>query len=182
MSSSHSADSSSDQDPEWTAAGDTPSAALEMSSLLRQLAAGSVEARNQLWEFLYRELRRIAEVHMRGQPKEHTLQPSALVNEAWLKLASPEGVEVPSRRQFLALASKAMRSVLVDHARRKNADKRGGGMHQVALDRVVVAYESKSLDLEQLDEALQELETFNPEMAEYVDLRFFGSRSAPRDG
>ncbi len=103
------------------------------TELLQRLCAGDQAAADQLIPLLYPELHRLAEIEMAKQPANHTLQPTALVNEAYLRLIQQKSAHWPGRKEFLFVASKAMRSVLVDHARRKRADKRGGRSLRVSV-------------------------------------------------
>lgn len=111
---------------------------------------------------------------MAGQPPGHTLQATALVDEAFLRMGSGPDSGYADEQHFLRTAARAMRHVLVDHARRKNAEKRAGVVADHPLDAVVVEMEGDDFDLEALDQALLELEARNPEMARAVDLVFFG--------
>jgi len=151
---------------------------VELTHILQRANNDDEEAGEEVFAQLYAELHRIAEQHMRGQPEDHTLQATALVNEAWMRL-DPGKTDVPGRRwndrqHFLAFASRTMRSVLVDHSRRRNAQKRQRPGERIALDRVMVLFENRSYDLEDLDRALEELAEFDPTMSEAVELRFFG--------
>lgn len=153
---------------------------VELSHIIQRANDGEAEAREELLSKLYEDLHQIAQRHMRGQPLDHTLQATALLNEAWMRLdvKDEEGKRRQSqwtdRQHFLALASKAMRCVLVDHSRRRNAQKRQRPGERVALDRVMVMYENRSYDLEELDQAMRDLEAFDPVMSRVVELRFFG--------
>lgn len=159
---------------------------VEISHLLDLAQSGDQAARDELLGVLYDELHGIARRHMRGQPQDHTLQATALVNEAWMRMSPARDLGTqandeearPSkwndRQHFLALASRAMRCVLVDHARKQNAQKRQEPGERMALDRVLVVYENRAMDLDSLDKALTELEAFDPEMAQVIELRFFG--------
>lgn len=153
---------------------------VELTHILQRANEGEADAREELLAKLYEELHHIAQRHMRGQPMDHTLQATALVNEAWMRLdlKDTNGDRRKShwsdRQHFLALASKAMRCVLVDHSRRRNAQKRQRPGERVALDRVMVMYENRSCDIDALDHAMRELEAFDPTMAKVVELRFFG--------
>lgn len=137
--------------------------------------AGAASA-DSLYRQLEGELRRLAARQLDRQEPGHTLQTTALVNEAWLRLA-PLGYE--GREHFLAVAARAMRSVLVDHARRKRADRRGGGAVRLELDEALVGFEAGAEDLVALDAALAELESADPTLASIVELRFFAGLSNP---
>jgi RNA polymerase sigma-70 factor (ECF subfamily) len=147
------------------------------SALLARLAAGDERAASELFPLLYGELRGIARSAMEddGAP---TLQPTALVHEAWMRLASA-GVaqEYASRAHFLGVASKAMRSVLVDHARKRAALKRGGDRERLLLEDVVELFEQSAPDLIGLDAALEKLAKVDGQLARIVELRFFGGCS-----
>jgi RNA polymerase sigma factor (sigma-70 family) len=164
---------------------------VEITYLLDRAREGNESAREELILALYEELHDIAKRHMVGQPGNHTLQATALVNEAWMRLSpekrlasQPEDGATDrakadhwqNRKHFLSVASKAMRHVLVDHARRRGAIKRRAPGEQVPLDLIVLAYEDSVVDLEMLDRALTELAKVDPEMAEIVEMRFFGGR------
>ncbi len=123
---------------------------------------------------LYGELHEAAARLMQGQPAGHTLQPTALVHEAYLRLAGGPESSWVDHSYFFALAARAMRHVLIDHARGRNRDKRPPRERKVELDGVLVAYEDRAIDIVALDEALSLLEQRNPTMARAVELRFFG--------
>jgi len=123
---------------------------------------------------VYDELRRLAAAHMREQAAGHTLQPTALVSEAWLKLASHSDSRFEDRRSYLVLASRAMRQVLIDHARRKRSEKRGGQWKRLTLAGLEASGGDLDVDLLTLEDALSELERFNPDRVRLVELRFFG--------
>lgn len=120
------------------------------------------------------ELHRIARAHMRGQNDGHTLQATALVNEAWLRLRLPEGPALEGREHFLSVASRAMRSALIDHARRRKANKRGGECRRIPLDAIVEHHEEQNVDLLALDDALQRLSELDERQARIVELHTFG--------
>ena len=148
--------------------------------LLRQLAAGEGQASDELYELVHDELHGLAAALMVGERRDHTLQPTALDHEAWLRLL-PDGSSVAEgRRHFMRLAARAMRSVLVDHARRRAADKRGGGGREELL--VEEPGESRTgidaLEVIAIDEALAGLKERDEELARLVELRFFGGLTA----
>lgn len=128
---------------------------------------------------VYGHLRAIAGSYFRGRSAGDTLQPTALVNEAFMKLAASEAADFESREHFVAVAARAMRQILVDHARRRNADKRGGNQRPVTLTDVAVGDAERALDLVALDDALSQLATLNARHARVVELRFFGGLSVP---
>ena len=140
--------------------------------VLRRLTDGDQEAASELLPMVYDELRRLAGAAMEGRGAQ-TLQPTALVHEAYLKLIDQES-PWEGRSHFLGVAAKAMRSILVDHARARSAAKRGGGRPRVPLDDALGWYEEQSIDLVALDDALAELGREDERLARVVELRFFG--------
>lgn len=149
----------------------------EITRILGKLREGESGAAEELVGRLYPELREIAGRIFRSQRGHHTLQPTALVNEAWLKMMSPErdAGDYRDRTHFLAVAATAMRQILVNHARDRNALKRGGGVdrERVTLSGVVVP-EGDGADVLAVDEALRELAELSPRQARLAELRFFG--------
>ncbi|MEO0650594.1 MAG: ECF-type sigma factor [Planctomycetota bacterium] len=152
--------------------------AQEVTQILGRMRAGDPQAAEQLLPLLQAELRRLAERAMAGQRPDHTLQPTALLHEAWIRVAGAPG-EVHGREHFLALAATAMRSVLVDHARRRRAEKRGGGAGRESLDGIVIEWEDRALDLVALDDALEQLGGLDPALVRVVELRFFAGLAHP---
>lgn len=143
---------------------------------LQRLRRGERGAANEMLPLVYDELRALAGRLMRGDRPDHTLQPTALVHEAWLKVArSLDGGGVPNDRQhFLAVATKAMRQVLVNHARDRKAQKRGDGAVRVPLDSVVEAIEATTGDVAAMDDVLDRLAVDHPRPAQIVEMRVFG--------
>lgn len=123
---------------------------------------------------VYTELRQVADRLMRRERREHTLQPTALVHEAYLKLARQDRFRWHDREHFVAIAARAMRQVLVNHAESRGAQKRGSGWQRVDLDRWMVLFEERSTDVLALDEALIRLSEIDESAAEVVEVRFFG--------
>ena len=123
---------------------------------------------------VYDELRAMAAAYMRQERTDHTLEPTALVHEAWIKLAKLRRIEVRDRPHFLALAAGAMRQILVDHARAHRALKRGGGWHKVTMHDSIAVTEDGLGDVLVLDQALDSLARLDPKAARIVELRFFG--------
>jgi RNA polymerase sigma factor (TIGR02999 family) len=123
---------------------------------------------------MFEALRALAAARLRSESPGHTLQPTALVNEAYLRLSPQDRAACGGREHFLALASQAMRRILVDHARTKNRLKRSGGAARVPLDEVEIIVDGVGIDLEALDTALTALATLSPRQARVVELRFFG--------
>ena len=140
--------------------------------LLRARAEGDAAAERELIALIYAELHRIAERQMRAERPGHTLTPTALVHEAWLRLGDDAG-ETRDRMHFLALAGHRMRQVLVDHARRRNAGKRGGGDDMVTLSGMEAAATHSEVDILALEQALQQLEAYDSRKASVVELRYF---------
>jgi RNA polymerase sigma factor (TIGR02999 family) len=126
---------------------------------------------------VYAELRRIADAYLRRERGNHTLQPTALVHEAWLRLVRQDGGQFNHRKQFYALAAQVMRRILVDHARAANADKRGGGATNLTLDESAAARSVPIVELLALDEALDQLAAASPRQARVIELRYFGGLS-----
>ena len=152
----------------------------ELTNLLDAARLGEPEARDRLTRAVYAELRRMAGKLMRRERPDHTLQPSALVNEALLKLFEGNVIEnAPNRRYLFAAAAQAMRQILVDHARKRDAVKREGGRDRVTLDAVLSYFEDKQLDILALDEAVRHLFAKNERQGLVVSLRFFVGLSVP---
>ncbi len=148
-------------------------------SLVAQSAAGDADAAEALFPLVYDELRRVAASALRRERAGHTLQPTALVHEAFLRLAEADTAAWDNRAHFVAIAARVMRRVLVDHARKRNAAKRGTGEIRVPLEDVDVPAATLDVDLVALDTALARLATFDPRQARIVELRFFGGLSVP---
>jgi RNA polymerase sigma factor (TIGR02999 family) len=147
----------------------------EVTTLLDQIRAGSADAQERLVELVYQELRRLAGGLLRRERAGHTLQPTALVHEALLRLLRPDALGgAYNRSQFLAAAARAMRRVLVDHARQRAADKRGGGRAPLPLDEALDYFAEQHLDLLAVHDALDRLAGLHARQAQVVELRFFG--------
>jgi RNA polymerase sigma factor (TIGR02999 family) len=151
-----------------------PSQPASVTRLLRAWQAGDDQALDQLVPVVYGELKRLARLRMRGERPGLTLQPSALVNEAYLRLAGLEAMQWASRNHFFSMASRVMRRVLVEAARARQADKRGDGAIRVTLDPARIDVPAQSPDVVALDEALTALGEMDPRKARVVELRFFG--------
>lgn len=142
--------------------------------LLQRLSDGDESAAAELLPLVHDELHRLARHHMAGERAEHTLQPTALVHEAWMRLVGGQGTEWEGRQHFLRVASRAMRNVLVDHARARRAERRGGDRGREPFDAAVELYEEGGVDLVALSDALEQLEGVDPELLRIVEMRFFG--------
>ena len=147
----------------------------DVTRILDRVQQGDPKAAEELLPLVYEELRKLAGAKMAGQPLGHTLQPTALVHEAWLRLAGGgEDRQWTSRRHFFTAAAQAMRHILVDAARRKARAKHGGTAERVDVDELDLAEPMKDESLLALEEALQRLEASDPEKARVVVLKFFG--------
>lgn len=155
-----------------------PQSPQDITQILQEWSDGKREALEQLMPLVYQELHRQAANFLRKERSDHTLQATALINEAYLKLVDQRSVQWKNRAHFFAIASQAMRRILVDHARTKQRDKRGGGVTNVQLDEaVVVAADSQSVDLIALDAALTRLAELDEQKARIVELRYFSGLS-----
>jgi RNA polymerase sigma-70 factor (ECF subfamily) len=145
----------------------------QVTRLLGSLDAGDPAALEQLIGLIYEELHEIAERQMRGERPDHTLQPTLLVNEAFLRLTASNSFTWQNRAQFFGVAAQAMRRILVDHSRRRRTQKRGGAEQRVPLDVNLVGGASE-MDYEDLNEALNRLAELDQRQARIVELRYFG--------
>jgi len=148
-----------------------------VTQLLIDWRAGDETALNKLIPIVYGELRRLAHNYMRHERSGHTLQTSALINEAYIRLVDHKGMRWQNRKHFYAVAAQAMRRVLVDYARSRDTDKRGGGVRMVELDEAATVAQKQATDLMALNEALIELEALDPRKAKIVEMRYFGGMS-----
>ncbi len=146
----------------------------DVTVALREVAAGDPAAVDRLFPVVYEELRRRAAAYLRQERPDHTLQPTALAHEAYLKLAAQDGLRVQDRAHFLALAARAMRAILVDHARRRRALKRGGGRTPTLLADALVVVGPDAEAFDDLDRALDRLAQHSERQARVVELRYFG--------
>ena len=156
--------------PAGAAEGDTRG----ITRLLNAWQRGDANARDRLFVLVYGELRRRAAAHLRRERRDHTLRPTALVHEAYLRLMGQDRAQWQGRSQFFAIASETMRRVLVDHARERKAAKRGGTAVRVALEEDVASTDAREVDLIALDSALDELAALDPRKSRLVEMRFFG--------
>ena len=146
----------------------------EITQLLTKWSSGDKAALDELIPLVYPELRRLARTYMRRENSAHTLQTSALINEAYLRLVNQQDVEWKNRAHFYAVAAQVMRHILVDHARKYQYRKRGGGAEHVPFDELTVMCDERAAELIALDDALSRLATLDPRKSHIVELRFFG--------
>lgn len=144
-----------------------------LTRLLADVRDGDPDAAGQVFPLAYGELRRLAASMLRNQRPGHTLQPTALVHEAYLKLLGDEPPDFQSRAHFFAVAARVMRQILVDHARSHMAEKRGGGAPRVPLDEAIASPGAWSNELIVIDEALEELARFDARKAQVIEMAYF---------
>jgi RNA polymerase sigma-70 factor (ECF subfamily) len=150
---------------------------VDVATLLGDLNVGDDKAVAELVVLLYAELRRLASSYLRRERSDHTLQTTALVHEAYLRLTDQKDVRWKNREQFMGVAAQLMRRILVDYSRGHDAKKRGSEFEKVFLEEAEVVAKGKAADVIQLDEALTRLAKFDPQQAQLVELRFFGGLS-----
>jgi RNA polymerase sigma factor (TIGR02999 family) len=148
----------------------------EVTQILQEWNS-SDDARARLMPHVYNELRRLAQTYLRRERPGHTLQPTALVHEAYMRLVDQSRVEWRSRSHFFSVASQMMRRVLIDYARARASEKRGGGGSRLSLDEAAIVPEERAADLLALDEALKRLADTDERKSRVVELRFFGGLS-----
>lgn len=146
----------------------------EITHLLAEWSNGNQTALEKLYPLVYDELRRMAHRYMSRERKGHTLQTTALINEAYLRLVEQKDVHWANRAHFFGIAAQIMRRILIDHARRYEYLKRGGGAQRISLDEVALVAKERARELLALDEALARLEKLDVRRARVVELRFFG--------
>ena len=149
----------------------------DVTGLLVAWGNGDESVLEELMPIVHGELRRLARRMMRGERGNHTLQTTALVNEAYLRLVDLNRVRWQDRAHFFAMSARLMRRILVDHARSRNYQKRGGALRRVSLDEALVVSEERGTDLVALDDALEALAAVDPRKSQVVELRFFGGLS-----
>ena len=154
-----------------------PSAAPPVTALLQAWSAGDSTALDRLIPLVHSELRRLARRYMRRERSRHTLQTTALINEAYLRLVDAQTVDWRNRAHFFAIAARVMRRVLVDFARERGYQKRGGGSCRVTLDESLLIAQAPDADLVALDEGLNALAAVDPRKSRAIELRFFGGLS-----
>ncbi len=152
-----------------------PQRTRDISRILKSWSDGDRQSRDELIASVYEELHKIASRYLRRERSDHTLQPTALVHEAYLKIVDISHITWQDRAHFFAVASNVMRQILVDHARAREAEKRGGEFRRIALeDAISFSSDRTNVDLLALDEALEQLSTFDEQQSRIVELRFFG--------
>lgn len=145
--------------------------------MLASWSNGDQAARDQLMSVVYEELHRIARRYMRRESPSHTLQTSALLNEAFVRLVDQNNVHWQNRAHFYGIAAQMMRRILVDHARKRSYSKRGGGVRALSLDEALIVSDERSAEVVSVHEALDELAKFDARKGQIVELRFFGGLS-----
>ncbi|HVF51142.1 MAG TPA: sigma-70 family RNA polymerase sigma factor [Pyrinomonadaceae bacterium] len=148
--------------------------AKDVTQLLLDWSSGKREAMDDLLPLVYKELRQLADRYLRRERSDHTLQATALVHEAYLKLIDQRNVQWQNRAHFFGVAAQAMRRILVDHARNHQAAKRGSGGQKISLDEGLMVTDERAHELVALDDALNELAGFDEQKGRIVELRFFG--------
>jgi RNA polymerase sigma factor (TIGR02999 family) len=154
----------------------------DVTTLLHAWVGGDVGAREQLVPLVYQDLRRRAAAYLRRERRDHTLQPTALVHEAYLRLINQDRAVWQNRAQFFGVASQIMRRILVDHARRARMQKRSGRWAKVTLDEYIAAMPPPGVDVLDLDDALTRLAEFDPRKSRIAELRFFAGLSLEETG
>ena len=157
-------------------------AGVDVSALLQAWGQGHVEARDRVMEVVYKELRRRAAAYLRRERAGHTLQPTALVHEAYLRLIDQNAAAWRNRSQFFGVASQIMRRILVDRARARKTAKRSGHWARVTLDESVAEHQPRDVDVLDLDAALTDLATFDARKSQVAELRFFGGLTLEETG
>lgn len=147
----------------------------EMTALLAAARGGDKSAEGRLFEAVYGDLHRIAQRHLRASNQDGAAHATSLVHEVYLRMARGDGFALNDRTHFFAVASRAMRQIVIDHVRSRRTEKRGGGVEAMSLDSAIVAVaQGRDEELLVLDEALKRLELLDPRLARFVELRFFG--------
>jgi RNA polymerase sigma factor (TIGR02999 family) len=154
----------------------------EISALLEAWGRGDLAARDQLMPIVYEELRRRAKAYLRRERHEHTLQPTALVHEAYLRLTKQDRIVWQNRAQFYGVAAQMMRRILVDHARARKMAKRSGQWARVSLDGIAAPHHGHDIDVLDLHAALDELASFDDRKSRVAELRFFGGLALDETG
>jgi RNA polymerase sigma factor (TIGR02999 family) len=150
-----------------------PDLSKQVSELLANWNQGNAEAREALMPLVYNELRKLAASHLRRERSDHTLQPTALVHEVYLRLAEQKNVQWQDKSHFFGVAAQLMRRILVDHARSHMADKRGSGLPKASLNEAIAMSRERPAELLALDESLTQLASADPQQGRIVELRVF---------
>ena len=150
----------------------------DVTTLLRGWSTGDRSTEEKLWPLVFAELKRLARRHLAHERPNHTLQSGALVNEVYVRLADLNNTQWENRARFFAMCARMMREVLVDHARARQSQKRGGERSRISLDEIALVSETKGIELLALDDALKRLALIHPRKSEVVEMRFFGGLSA----
>jgi RNA polymerase sigma-70 factor (ECF subfamily) len=151
-----------------------PDSKNDVTELLQRWKSGDEEALDRLTPLVYDQLHRLAHQYLRRERRGHTLQTSALVNEAYLRLVDHRSVDWQSRAHFFAVSATVMRRILVDYARQRTSEKRGGAFQQITLDDNLTVTRKRAAELVALDEAIETLNTLHPRRSKVVELRYFG--------
>lgn len=160
----------------------TKDAPADVTSLLHAWSRGDIKARDQLFEVLYQELRRCAAAYLRRERPSNQMQPTVLVNEAYIRLAEQHRITWQSRAQFLGVAAHMMRRILIDRARARKTAKRSGRWARITLHEAVSFRDTRDVDVLDLDRALNELAAFDQRRSQIAELRFFGGLSLEETG
>jgi len=163
--------------PNLNEQGPTDAVQADVTRLLQRWTAGDKSAEEKLWPIIFSELKRLARRHMARERTDHTLQSGALLNEAYIRLTGWHEAKWNSRAHFFGMWARMMRQILVDHARSREYEKRGGGAQRVTLDESAIISESSNPEFVELDDALTRLEQISPRKALVIELRFFGGLS-----
>jgi len=153
------------------------SASHSVTKLLEQWNSGDAEALDKLMPLIYEELRKMARRYMRQQNSGHTLQTTALIHEAYLRMVKLKEKHFENRAHFFGVAAQAMRHILVDYARQRHTAKRGGGVRPISLEEAAIVSQERAAELVAFDEALKELEALSTRQSRVVELRYFGGLS-----
>lgn len=159
-----------------------PTSPADVTQLLHDAREGDARAFDRLWPLVYDELKRIAQAQLRGERPGHTLYTTGLVHEAYLKLADGPEVAWQSRAHFFSIAARAMRQILIDYARRRNAEKRGGDRDRTTLTSKHLPFEVRLDELIALDDALDRLDALDERLRRVVEMRFFGGMTEKEVG
>ena len=154
----------------------------QVTQLLRNWRSGDPKALEALLPHVYHELHTVAAAYIRRERPGHTLRPTDLIHETYLRLVGSDMPELESRKHFYAMAARLMRQILVDHARRHRAGKRGSGMDHLPIEEAVVYTKERAAEFVALDEALDALQEFDPRKARVIELRFFGGLTVDEIG